>query len=682
MKGFLLIFVLFLFVLPVGAEEARDWEPYLLAIYENSDEAAVSMEEAYQHLLGLTQQPLDVNHATADELMQIPGLNVGQVDDIIDYRTKFGKLRSITELLLIPSITKSLYDYLTNFITVHEATKAPWYSKSELSKNAHFIGNSVALTASVPTYRRLGDDDGTYLGDPLAHSLRYTLSMGSYLRLNLSAGKSAGEPFASHGVTLYDTYSYNLTVRDLGIFRKIILGTYRGQFGMGLTFNNGFTLSKQAMLASVGRSVNVFSPYSGIADCTPLRGAALTVDVTPRLQLSTFLSHNYADATLNDDGTIATVLTSAYHRTAQDLMKRHNTSLFTLGAHLLYNLSPVHSRMRCSLGASYVRTSPDRPFNPVYNTDGTVPASKLYRLYQPTGDATWNAGIDYRLSYGPLHLSGEVATCDATPAAGTSQQPLATVNSLTLRALSTLTVSAVQRFYSYRYHAYLGSAFSESGSVTNESGTFLAMQWQCLRHFTLQAYTDYATFPWYRYHTLPDTRCWDHSLALTYVPSVTSPWTITARYRFKDKDNVRQSMRLLCTYAGERLQLRTQFEACLQHRDTTSNGFILSQSANYTLPKNRVLYINMVYFHTDDYASRLYAYERGMQYQLTNASFYGKGIHCSLLATAQLSRYLKTNLKLSHTHYYDRPTIASAARTIFSNHQTDIEVQAIIKIEK
>lgn len=678
MKSLSFIFVLLLFALPGSAEVVRDWEPYLLAIYENSDEAAVSMEEAYEHLLNLTQQPLDVNNATADELTQIPGLTAQQVDDIIAYRTKFGRLRSLTELLLLPSLDKELCAFLANFLVASEPTSVPWYTKEGLSKNAHSIGNFVTLTASVPTYRRLGDDDGTYLGDPFAHSLRYTLTMGSNLSLKVSAGKTAGEPFACHGNTLYDTYSYSLTIRNLGIFRTIILGTYRGRFGMGLTFNNGFTLSKQAMLSSVGRLSTTFSPYSGISDGLPLRGAAVTVDVTPRLQLSSFVSYQDADATLNDDGSIASVLSTAYHRTVKDMEKKHNTSIFSAGAHLFYDLSPRSATMRCLLGASYVHTSFNRPLNPVYSKDGDIPASKLYRLYSPTGYTTWNAAFDYRLTYGPLHLAGEVATCDVAPSMDGAQQPVATVNSVSLRAHNNLTLSAVQRFYSYRYHAYYGSAFGESNSVSNESGVFFNVQWQCLPHVVLQAYSDYATFPWYRYHTLPDTHCWDHSLGITYTTN--SNWIFSARYRYKDKDNTRQSLRFLITYSGKRLQLRTQVEACLQRSDTVSNGVIFTQAVSYSVSKRYSLYANAAYFHTDDFASRLYAYERGMQYQFSNASYYGKGIHAALLVTAQLTNSLKTLLKISHTHYYNRNTIGTADRTIFSNHQTDIELQLTVRL--
>ena len=63
--------------------EGYDWQQYLTEFFENSDEAAASMEEAYGHLTELVQQPLDINTADIDQLMLIPGLTIDHISDII-----------------------------------------------------------------------------------------------------------------------------------------------------------------------------------------------------------------------------------------------------------------------------------------------------------------------------------------------------------------------------------------------------------------------------------------------------------------------------------------------------------------------------------------------------------------------------------------------------------------------
>ena len=73
----------------------NDWEQYLTQLYENEEEAVMSMEEAYEHLTELAQQPLNVNTVEVEDLMQIPGLDLNQIIDILEYRHRYGSLRSI-----------------------------------------------------------------------------------------------------------------------------------------------------------------------------------------------------------------------------------------------------------------------------------------------------------------------------------------------------------------------------------------------------------------------------------------------------------------------------------------------------------------------------------------------------------------------------------------------------------
>ena len=128
-----------------AAADSDSWEQYLTEIYENEEEAAVSMEDAYEHLTALAQQPLDINTVEANDLMQIPGLDQRQINDILKYRHRYGKLRSIEELTMIQSIDRRQRLYLSNFLKVYEE-----------NEKAH-THHEVAMTLQIPTYYRAGD---------------------------------------------------------------------------------------------------------------------------------------------------------------------------------------------------------------------------------------------------------------------------------------------------------------------------------------------------------------------------------------------------------------------------------------------------------------------------------------------------------------------------------------------
>ena len=709
--------------------ENDSWEQYLTALYENDEGAVVSMEEAYEHLNELAQQPLDVNVATQEDLMQIPGLDQNQINDILEYIHRYGRMRSIEELAMIESIDLNLRNYLECFLVAEDEAAKPWYAKGQLRQSLRKVRHSLVMTARVPTYYRAGDQRapshtymgdnryaGKYLGDPVSHSLRYSLRAGENVTFNLSGGKSAGEPFfGEHNRWGYDRYAFNLRVTHVGRFSQIILGHFRGQFGLGLVLNNNFTLGKQGMLAAVGRRLTAFSPHSSVGDSKHFQGAAAMVSLSDRIQMAAFFSYRKIDATLNADSTISTILTSArnYHRTALEMGKKNNSAMMTTGTHLSYE------RRRWGVGVSAIYSWLNREINPTYSKTGKQNPSQLYRLHYPRGKCFWNFSADYHYRWRELRLNGETAI--------DKDFHLATINSITWRtslrtpwrtprhspehspertperAPTTLTLMAVQRYYTYQYNALFGSSFSDGGSVKNESGLYIGARWDISPSIVIEGYTDIAYFPWYKYLVSSSSYSWDNSITGTWNKN--SNWSFSLRYRIKMKQRDKTTknetnekkgtegtkekalltkydhrLRLLAIYNKEKWSLRTQVEGCSLSFDETTKGYIIAQSASYKPTSTLEIYANAAWFNTDDYDSRLYSYERGVRYSFGSTSYYGKGIHAALMLKYKPLYRLTLQGKVGHTRYFDRETIGTAERMIFSSHYTDIELQVGVKM--
>ena len=684
----------------VAVADNDSWEQYLTELYENDEGAVVSMEEAYEHLNELAQQPLDVNVATLEDLMQIPGLDQNQINDILEYIHRYGRMRSIEELEMIESIDLRLRNYLECFLVAEDEATKPWYKGEQLRQ-------SLVTTARVPTYYRAGDQRAPshtymgdnryarkYLGDPVSHSLRYSLRVGENVTFNLSGGKSAGEPFfGEHNRWGYDRYAFNLRVTHVGRFSQIILGHFRGQFGLGLVLNNNFTLGKQGMLTAVGRRLTAFSPHSSVSDSKHFQGAAAMVSLSDRIQMAAFFSYRNIDATLNADSTISTILTSNYHRTALEMGKKNNSAMMTTGTHLSYE------RRRWGVGVSAIYSLLNREINPTYSKTGKQNPSQLYRLHYPRGKCFWNFSADYHYRWRELRLNGETAI--------DKDFHLATINTMTwrfgVRSSSNLTLMAVQRYYTYQYNALLGSSFSDGGSVKNESGLYIGARWDISPSIVIEGYTDIAYFPWYKYLVSNSSYSWDNSITGTWNKN--SSWSFSLRYRIKMKQRDKTTknetnekkgtegtkekalltkydhrLRLLAIYNKEKWSLRTQVEGCSLSFDETTKGYIIAQSASYKPTTTLEIYANAAWFNTDDYDSRLYSYERGVRYSFGSTSYYGKGIHAALMLKYKPLYRLTLQGKVGHTRYFDRETIGTAERMIFSSHYTDIELQVQVKM--
>lgn len=639
------------------SQSQGDWETYLerMAALDDVDEEA--LEQAYELLSERAQNPKDINLATREDLERLPFLTSQQVEDICAYLYHYAPLKSLGELAMVESLDAESRQLLGQFFFVGgESAKSHFPSLANILK---YGKNKLMLTAKVPFYKRKGDHEG-YVGYPYRHDVRYTFSYGDYVKAGLVGAQDAGEPFLANKNSLgYDHYAYFMLLRQLGSVKTLALGQYRLNFGMGLVMNTDFLLGKQATLQTLGRNRQTLRANSSRSAADYLQGAAATVGLAESLDLTLFLSYRPIDATLTTDSTaIATIVTAGYHRTETELEKKNNSSQMAAGGNLSFRRNGWH------LGASALYTRLDKPLQP--NT------ATLYRRYNAQGNNFWNVSADYGYTSRRITFSGETATGDS--------RALATLNSLGLMLNEQLSLLAVQRFYSYKYYALYGRSFSDGGHVQNESGLYVGLNWHPTRQLQLAAYTDYAYSPWARYGISRESHSWDHLLSMVFQGKT---FTVDARYRLRRRQHDNDDKTALVTtnehrarlalgYNSPTLSLRTQGDAAICG---DSRGWMVSQRAQVSIGTKAKLHALLSYFHTDDFSSRLYVYERGMTYSFSFPAFFGHGLHYALLADLALSAQVGLTARLATTNYFDRTAIGTGLQQIDHSSMTDLEMQ-------
>ena len=85
-------------------------------------------------------------------------------------------------------------------------------------------------------------------------------------------------------------------------------------------------------------------------------------------------------------------------------------------------------------------------------------------------------------------------------------------------------------------------------------------------------------------------------------------------------------------------------------------------------------------FHTDDYRSRLYAYENDVLYSSSMPAYYGKGFRFYLLMKYSPVHWLNIWFRFSMTCFTDRNTISSGPEKIKGNKLPEIKIQLRIKL--
>ena len=612
--------------------------------------------DTYEMLTDLEEAPLDINSASREELEQLPFLSGQQVEDIQEYIYRYGGMKTTGELAMIPSIDYTTRCLLGYFVVCGEkkVSRKPDWSKV-LARGRH----EVLATGNIPFYKRRGDDEA-YLGYPYRHSLRYRFQYRNQLKAGLIGAQDAGEPFfANRNGMGYDFYSFYAEAHHLGALKTLVVGRYRAAFGMGLVMGNSFSTGKLSALWNLGSQAYGLKAHTSRSAARYLQGAAATVEVAKGLELSAYASWRKMDATLRGDTAIATIRTDGYHRTQTEMDRKNNSSQTVLGAHVGYRWGGFR------VGATAAYTAYNRPLRP--------DTAQRYRLYYPAGKQFWNAGIDYGYTGHLLTVHGETATggCGA----------LATVNMVSLTPSSDLTLTALYRFYGKKYHAQHAQALSEGSRVQNESGAYLGVQWQPIRHLRLTAYTDYAWFPAATYQAQVSSHAWDNLLQAQYDRG---DFSLSARYRLKlrEQDNAAGDALITRTTHRARLgggyshggwRLSVNADWAFSQADEKSLGWMVSAHAGFSHRWLR-LSASMGYFDSDDSHSSLYGYEQGVLYAYAYRSYSGEGVYGSLTAQAAVGR-LTVVAHLSCTDYLDRGVISTGWQQINRSSKTDLELQ-------
>ena len=652
------------FCLSAIAQHQTTWEQTWHEVIHTEDMDDDEAEDTYERLQQLAEHPVDLNKATHQELEQLPFLSEQQIDELMEYLLRYGPMRSFGELRMIRSLSYQQQALLPFFVEIREE---PVKEKAfpHWSTIARYGKHTLTMTGRLPCYNRQGDldhHDTGYLGPKYRHSLRYEFSYGTYLKLGFVGAQDAGEPFfSSNNPWGYDAYSYYLQIQHLGRLENAIVGKYKISAGMGLVLNSSFSLGKQVMLQSLGRHTNTLRPHGSRSEADYLQGAAATVRLFRPLTATFFASYRPVDATLNTDGTAATIITSGYHRTLTEFKKKHNTHQADVGATINYRQGGFH------LGANAAYTQLDRRLQPN--------KKERYRLYYPQGEHFLNTSIDYGYKHYRFTFNGETAT--------NADGALATIHTLSYQPSQFLSIMALQRFYSYRYTSLHAHCFGETSRTQNESGYYLGFSWHPISNLNLQGYADYAYFPWESYQVSQSSHSWDFMFQGDYQ---LQRWNLSARHRvrLRQKDNAdktalvpdnEQRGRLSLTYAHpSNWSAKTELDYVRSDYKITSRGYMVSEHLAFSQQWWQMS-LTAGYFNTNDYNGRIYIYERQMQHDFSFPMFYGQGIRTALFVKADVMQQLQLSAKLGYTNYFDRAVIGTGQQQIAQSHTTDLDLQ-------
>ncbi|MDO4955690.1 MAG: helix-hairpin-helix domain-containing protein [Bacteroidales bacterium] len=654
--------------------QTLSWETFVEKLTNEDDEDYSLWSYLYEDLCWLHENPININSTSTEELGNLPFLSHEQIEEIEAYVYSYGPLLSLGELNLIKGLDYETRQLLSLFIYCGEKN---YKEKNTLAKMLTKGKNQIVLRTDIPLYKRAAYNDypdsvlqkspnKVYQGNALYHSLRYNYHYGQKLEWGFTIEKDAGENYV-------DSYSYYLLIRNLGMLKTLALGKYRLGFAQGLVLNTNFSMGKTSILSQLSAATKGIRKHSSTSETGYFQGIAATIG-DKKSDFTVFYSYLPQDATLTKDSLISTLKTDGYHRTLLEKSKKNNVYNHLIGGNLSYSNNGFH------VGITGLYTVFNRMFT-TYND------SLHYKYYYPRGNKFSNTSIDYAYHHYRFSFQGETAM--------DFQGGLATVNSISYKLSEDYRLVALHRYYSEKYNAIYGNAFSEAGMVKNENGLYIGVTGQLSKQLKSNAYVDIFTFPYTKYQVSKlNSKGIDILGELEFTASDNFQALLRYRCKVSQKDykdpnsdrkalanNVTQKWRLQLNYKLNMWSFRSEVDfSQLNIADGKPDmGYAFTQQATLYTDKIQ-LSTNAVYFHTDSYASRVYSYEQGMLYSFSFPSYYYHGYRLSSVLRYNISKKILFLLKYGHTQYFNKSTIGSGIEQINCSHKDDLQLQLIIKV--
>lgn len=664
-------------------KNAIDLETFAERLFPIQEED-IDYEAIYEILFQLYQDPIDLNKTDAEELQATYLLSPIQLSNLLEYRVKNGPLVSIYELQAIPEFDLMTIQNLLPFVTILEnggRTKNFWQRLGE-EENTYLLFRhrrtwETRRGFSPPDTSRNGTQSTRYLGDPNEVYLRFRSQRARDFSLGFTLEKDAGEQFIWEKKTSrygFNFVSFHLVRQYLGKWKTIALGDFQASFGQGLVFGAGYSLGKGAeTVPTVRRSSRGILPYSAALEFGFFRGLGLTKQIR-NWQSSLIISYvprdgrlNTSEDTLENSTNFLTSLPqTGLHRTRSELSTKNQLKELNLGGNLTY--SPRSGNW--SAGANFLHTQ----FSSPWNRELTV-----YNSFEFSGKTNQVASLYANYNWKNFFLFGESAFSKSRG----NGTVLGFVSSLS----KTVDFSLLWRNYDRDFHSFYSSGFSENTRPINERGIYMGLQFRPTKAWRFNAYFDSFQFPWMKFRVYSPSKGYEWLARISYQPRRNLIAFVQIRQEEKERNlpNSGEATLPFLLAPVQKINATLSLEAQLtpnlflrsrilwsrvEIERKVNSGLMVLQDVQFGREKWKVTG-RMALFDTDDFDSRLYAFENNVLWTFAIPAFSGRGIRNYLVGQYQINPKLTAYLRIARTTFTDREEISSGLQTILGNKQTE-----------
>ena len=687
---------------------------------EDSDED-IDFEDLLENYIFYSENPVNLNSDEVRQLLSLRLLNVFQYEELQKYRRYYGDFLFLDELAMVEGFDEQTIAIIAPVVYIGAdrggdkitMRKLARYGKHQILGRYEQILEPQAGYADISDSALLAKPNSRFLGSPQRYQLRYTYNYRNKIRAGFVLEKDPGEMFFTDKVSDtikallgknysrgFDFIGFHLYAKDLGIVKAAVLGDYQVAFGQGLTMWSGMSFGKAGSGSTVMKQARGFSPKASASEYGFMRGAAVTLGGGP-FSGTVFYSNRMVDAnisvadSLDEAELVSSMQETGYHRTIGEIQDRHAIRQQVVGGHLAFAIA--HFEVGYTAHHTWLNVPLElKPTN--------------YNQYYFQGQQLTNQGIDFKYVKGKYALFGEVAISHnqktkvpelvegqaQTQLRSTTLDHFAGLIGLTVKPAGYLSFTMLYRDYGKAYQNLFSNAFSEGGRSQGQRGIYLGTEIAPAPYWNILAYADLFKFTWLTSQVNAPSWGHDYYLRLSHSFSKRVNAYLQVRSKTKMKNSTdafvfshypifytKNSVRFNINYQVRDFHFSNKAEYAHYKNDDGSNshGFFICQDVSYK-PENKPFSLTFRYaiFDTDDYDSRVYAYENDVLYSFSVPALYGKGMRVYLLGKWKPFKSLTFYARIGSIIYTDRDEISSGLTLIEGNHKTDLKVEAVLKL--
>lgn len=605
-----------------------------------------------QDITVLVRHPVNINLAGQDELLGIPGFNPARLEALQQHISQFGQLKSIYELQVIEGFDPVYILSILPYIQINSMALPG-------TKHTHEVSVMAARRMEkARAYQLPKDDPNAYLGDAVREVIRYKGNIGHNMILGFNCEKDAGEQLR------YALKSGYLQSKFSGLCKQMIIGDYMASFGQGLTFGSGIAFGKTANVLGVMRTVRTIRPSRSLSENACLRGMASEWQYG-RLRMHACFALNKLDAVVNpdsgDDENYSSITNTGYYRSAREIAGKGSIKR-SFG---LVNMQYAHKTLLLGFTSIYSKLNKHR-------TD--VPDPPAFSI-----------GSDYQYHYKNLLFFGEWSS-------DPPYRNLSCINGLIASMDRKLDISILYRHYASTYSSVSGNAFGESSTGSNERGVYVAVCSNLNSRLKLSAYVDLYRSPLPKYQADGPSSGRDMLAEIQYARR--QDYTCYLRYKTEKKmknesgvqvlnsleDVRRESIRFHTEFKPLRtLTLKTRAEYACYYREfgVLSKGVLMYQDLQLQLGKAIKINARYMIFDTDDFDSRIYAFESDVPYSYAVPAFQGKGCRYYVMLKYKVNKKFQLWFRFARSSYDGVLSTGSGYDKIDGHNVSDGKIELI-----